>query len=116
MKTITTEERLLTPAWTQDTQAVVQAIKGFAARRPLNTACRVVLFELAGDRELHVNVTHEYATASAFGWSGPGVTREGFVHNRRFAARQRSQIVRAIRDMVFSPRLSAVRRSAGVSA
>jgi hypothetical protein len=100
--TITTEQRLLTSAWMKPAKSIVAAIDDFTAHRTLQTDCRVVLFELPGDCELHVNVTHDHRTATARGWSGPGVTPDGFVHNRRFATTQRRGIVQHIREMVFA--------------
>jgi hypothetical protein len=117
MKFITTEERLLTPAWAQDARVVATAVRGLAAARPLKSGCRVVLFEVTGDRELHVNVTHEHPTVTARGWSGPGVTADGFVHNRRFMTEDSGRIVRSISDMVFARRLAvSPARRQGVSA
>lgn len=104
MTTLTMEQKLLTAAWTKDVRAVVTAVRGFRSRRALKTSCRVVLFELEGDRLLHVNVTHEHPTSTPSGWSGPGIISEGFVHNRRFSTTQPREIVRKIREMVFAPR------------
>jgi hypothetical protein len=110
MSTLIAERRLLTDEWTDDVVAMLGAIRGFTTTRALHNGCRVVLFELAGERELHVNVTHQCRTATARGWSGPGVTPDGFVHNRRFDGMQPKLIVRHIREMVFAaPDGAAVR-------
>jgi hypothetical protein len=104
MTNLVAQHRLLTNAWTDDVGVLVAAIRGFTARRTLQNGCRVVLFELAGDRELHVNVIHDRSTASPAGWSGPGVTPDGFVHNRRFDRTDSAKIARHIHTMVYAPR------------
>ena len=103
MTNLRAEQKLLTNAWIDDVGAVMKAIRQFTTRRTLENRCRVVLFELAGDRDLHVNVTHERHTASPPGWSGPGVTADGFVHNRRFDRTRPAEIAQHIRAMVFAP-------------
>jgi hypothetical protein len=67
--------------------------------------CEVVFFEIVGDRQLHVNVTHLYATKTVSGWAGPAHTPNGFVHNRRFAGTSQNEMIRHIRDMVFAARM-----------
>jgi hypothetical protein len=110
MSTLIAERRLLTDDWTDDVGILISAIRGFTTTRTLQTGCRVVLFELAGDGELHVNVTHQRQTATARGWSGPGITPDGFVHNRRFDGMRTNLILRHIREMVFAaPDRPAVR-------
>ena len=104
MNNLHAQQKLVTNAWTDDVGVVMTAIRGFTRRRTLQNACRVVLFELAGDRDLHVNVTHAHHTASPAGWSGPGITPDGFVHNRRFDCIEPEKIARHIREMVFAPR------------
>ena len=64
MNNLHAQQKLVTDAWIEDVGVVMTAISGFTKRRALQNACRVVLFELAGDRDLHVNVTHEHHTAS----------------------------------------------------
>jgi hypothetical protein len=96
--TITATHRLVTESWRADVEAVETAIRRFKSN---GNACQVTLFELAGDRHLHVNVTHTSPTATAPGWAGPASLPQGFVHNRRFSEPAR-QIVRHIRDMVFA--------------
>jgi hypothetical protein len=98
------EHRLLTSAWTADVKSVAAAIGRFTQDQALDNECDVVLFELPGDLELHVNVTHQYLTRGVPGWAGPGRLPDGFVHNRRFGDAPRSQIVRQIREMVFAGR------------
>jgi hypothetical protein len=111
MSTVKTEQKLLTNAWIDDVGRVVTQIRGFAPRRGVPNGCRVVLFELAGDRDLHVNVTHEHHTTSPAGWAGPGIIPDGFVHNRRFDCTQSKQIARHIQTMICAPR----HRAAGSS-
>ena len=107
MSTLVTHQKLLTKAWIHDVRLVMAAIRQFTARRTLQNGCRVVMFELAGDRELHVNVTHDHHMASPAGWSGPGITPDGFVHNRRFDCTESGRIARHIHDMVYAPRRRA---------
>ena len=104
MSSLRTEHKLLTNAWIDDVAEVTRAMRAFTARRTLENECRVVLFEIAGDRELHVNVTHAQQTVSAAGWSGPGVTPAGFVHNRRFKRTKPARIARHVSETVFAPR------------
>jgi FAD/FMN-containing dehydrogenase len=102
---ITTTHHLLTQSWTVDVEAMEAAVAQFPAHRPVTNDCRVALFEIAGDGHLHVNVTHRYRTQAASGWAGPAVLRQGFVHNRIFGDTPRHEIVRRIREMVFSARI-----------
>ena len=102
---ITTTRNLLTTSWTADVQALEAAVARFMLDRPLPVDCQVAFFEIAGDRHLHVNVTHRYQTMAARGWAGPARLPEGFVHNRRFGAARPSQVTRHIRDMVFADRI-----------
>jgi hypothetical protein len=95
--TITATHKLVTECWTADVDAVETAIRRFRS----STDCQVRLFEMAGDRQLHVNVTHQSPTTTAPGWAGPASLPQGFVHNRRFSE-PASQIVRHIRNMVFA--------------
>jgi hypothetical protein len=101
---VTAEHRLLTSDWTADVKSVETAIGRFTADRDLDNECQVVMFELPGDFELHVNVTHQYLTNAVAGWAGPGKLINGYVHNRRFGDTPCSQIVRQIREMVFAGR------------
>ena len=96
--TITATHKLATESWTADVEVVETAIRRF---RSSSNDCQVRLFEVAGDRHLHVNVTHKSPTTTAPGWSGPASLPQGFVHNRRFSE-PTSQIVRHIRNMVFA--------------
>jgi hypothetical protein len=104
MNNLKAEQKLLTNAWIDDVGVLMTAIRAFPARRTLQNGCHVVLFELTGDRELHVNVTHARHTTSPAGWSGPGVTPDGFVHNRRFDCTEAAKIARHIHEMVYAPR------------
>jgi len=101
---LTTRRKLLTHSWTADVSAVEAAIDRFADRRPLTNGCRVTLFEVARDPDLHVNVTHRHPTVTARGWAGPAVLPDGFVHNRTFDHTSSGGIARHIRDMVFAER------------
>jgi len=102
---VTTKHKLLTSAWTADVETLENAIGRFAADRPLANDCHVVFFEIAGDGQLHVNVTHEHATIGVRGWAGPARLPDGFVHNRRFGDTATSQMIRHIRNMVFAERI-----------
>jgi hypothetical protein len=103
-KTVTVERGLLTSSWTTDVAAMEAAIGRFTAERPLASDCQVVLFEIAGDEQLHVNVIHhhQHPRVSVRGWSGPGELPGGRVYNRRFADAPAARIIRHIRDMVFA--------------
>jgi hypothetical protein len=102
---ITTTRNLLTRSWTADVAALEMAIRRMTSRRPLTNECGVALFEVVGDRNLHVNVTHRHRTEAPTGWVGPAVLPQGFVHNRTFGDVPPNQIVRHIREMVFSARI-----------
>jgi hypothetical protein len=100
---VTTEQSLLTSAWTADVRMLEAAIGRFASEQPLANDCQVVMFEIAGDNDLHVNVVHELPhTARVDGWSGPGRLPAGSVYNRRFGNTPPGQIIRHIREMVFA--------------
>lgn len=100
---VTTEHSLLTTAWIADVRTLEAAISRFAAEQPLATDCQVVMFEIEGDDQLHVNVVHHGPhTAVVRGWSGPGQLPAGSVYNRRFGDMSPEQIIRHIRDMVFA--------------
>ena len=103
--TITTDHRLLTTSWTADVRALETAIGRFAKDPALTGDCSVMLFEVAHDGDLHVNVTHKHQTAAVKGWAGPGNVPAGFVHNRRFGEMPQSGIVGHIRDMVLAARM-----------
>ena len=102
---ITTTRNLRTRLWTADVDALEIAIGQLKPRGPRTDDCRVALFEVAGDGNLHVNVTHRHQTQAPRGWAGPGVLPQGFVHNRTFGDVPQNQIVRHIREMVFSARV-----------
>jgi hypothetical protein len=102
---ISTTRNLLTASWKSDVRALESAVARFTLDRPLPNDCQVAFFEIAGDRHLHVNVTHKYQTAAATGWAGPARLPKGFVHNRRFGAARPDQATRHIRDMVFADRI-----------
>jgi hypothetical protein len=102
---ITTTRNLLTRTWTADVDALEIAIGRLTSRRPLTNDCRVALFEVVGDGNLHVNVTHRHETQAPSGWAGPADLPQGFVHNRTFGDMPPNQIVRHIREMVFSARI-----------
>ena len=101
--TITTTRRLLTGSWNTDVDAVETAVRRFKTDGAPGNDCQVVMFEMAHDQHLHVNVTHRYQTRIARGWAGPGSLPQGFVHNRTFSAAQPTgQIVRYVREMVLA--------------
>src|SRR5882672_11531493 len=81
---VTTDHKLLTSAWTADVATLETAIGQATVRRPLTNDCHVVFFEIPGDDDLHVNVTHQHPTMNVRGWAGPARLPDGFVHNRRF--------------------------------
>lgn len=102
---VTTAHRLVTGSWSADVDALEAAIGRFGAHRSLTNECRVVFFEIPGDRHLHVNVTHRHETAAARGWAGPARLPEGFVHNRLFSKTPQIRMMHDIRDMVFAERI-----------
>lgn len=101
---VTARHSLLTNSWAMDVEKLEQAIGGFTSGRLLATDCQVMLFEIAGDEHLHVNVIHRRAhrPAALRGWSGPGLLPDGCVYNRRFADAPAAEIVEHIRRMVFA--------------
>ena len=99
---ITTTRNLLTGSWNIDVEKLETAIRQFKLDGARKDDCHVAFFEIARDRDLHVNVTHAHETITASGWAGPAKLSEGFVHNRRFGGTALSQIVRDIREMVFA--------------
>ena len=102
---ISARHQLLTDSWTEDVENLEWAIGRLQTERNLANNCEVVFFEIAGDEQLHCNVTHRHATSTVSGWAGPGLVPSGFVHNRRFATTSQRDMVRHIRDMVCAPRL-----------
>lgn len=101
---VTAAHSLLTSSWTVDVKTLERAIGRFTADRRLASDCQVVLFEIAGDDQLHVNVIHQlgYPRAAVRGWSGPGLLPDGCVYNRRFANVPAAEIAGHIREMVFA--------------
>ena len=102
---ISARHQLLSDAWTADVEDLESAIGRFEPDPNGPNNCEVVFFEIAGDGNLHCNVTHRHATRTVSGWAGPGHVPEGFVHNRRFADTPQRDMIRHIRDMVFAARL-----------
>ncbi len=102
---ITTNQALLTTAWTGDVKVLEAALGRCNGQGRLNGSCRVAFFEVAGDSQLHVNVIHPHPTLTISGWTGPGRTPDGLIHNRTFSRAPRYQILRQIRDMVFASRI-----------
>jgi hypothetical protein len=102
---ISATHHLLSEWWTADVEALESAIGGFRADGTPMNPCEVVFFEIAGDRHLHVNVTHRYPTKRVSGWAGPGKMPDGYIHNRRFADQAQSEIIRHVRDMVLASRI-----------
>jgi hypothetical protein len=101
---ISARHQLLSESWTADVEALERAIGRFRTDWNLTNKCEVVCFEIAGDRHLHVNVTHRYATKRVKGWAGPGKMPDGFVHNRRFGDTSQAEMIRHVREMVFATR------------
>jgi len=99
---VSTERGLLTDSWTADVNTVETAIREFTADRQLARDCRVVLFEIAGDGDLHVNVFHVRERPAVRGWLGPGHLPTGWVYNRRFGDVPPGDVIRRIREMVFA--------------
>jgi hypothetical protein len=93
---------LLTQTWTAAVQTLENGIAVFAT--PPVPEYHVALFEMAGDPQLHVNVTHREETARVAGWLGPGVSADGFIYSRRFEPTPAASILRSIRQMVFAGR------------
>lgn len=102
---ISARHQLLTDSWAAHVEALERAIGSIRTDGTLINDCDVVCFEIAGDRHLHVNVTHRYATRRVKGWAGPGHMPAGYVHNRRFSDTPPSEMIRNVRDMVFAPRM-----------
>lgn len=102
MNIVRIDERLLTDAWQDDAAAVSATVRAVTRRRAVRNGCRIVFFELAGDADLHVNVIHPRPIATPAGWSGPGVTAGGFVHNRRFRFSESRRMARLIEEMVYA--------------
>jgi hypothetical protein len=98
---ITTDHKLLTDQWTCDVETVERAIGRMSEHRAVTNPCRVVLFEVARDGQLHVNVTHARKTKAIRGWAGPARVAGGFVNNRTFGD-QPERIAGHIREMVFA--------------
>ena len=101
----TTRHKLLTNSWTADVETLEAGVERFTSDRPLLNRCQVVFFEISGDDDLHVNVTHQHETIPIRGWAGPGRLPDGFVHNRRFGNTAPSAILRHVRDMVYASRI-----------
>jgi hypothetical protein len=101
-RAVTTAHWNLTSSWIADVETMERAVERFTVNERIATDCHVAFFEIAGDGELHVNVTHQHPTPVVRGWAGPARLPNGFVHNRRFAHAPPSRIVRHIRNMVFA--------------
>lgn len=99
----TTNNTVQSGYWSCDVTALESALGELISKRPGTNECRVSFFEVAGDSDLHVNVTHRHETVGVKGWSGPAIMPDGFVHNRRFQDRQ--SILSHIRAMVFAARI-----------
>ena len=101
---VTTRHTLRTNSWTANVATLETAIARLTAERPLANDCQVVFFEIAGDNQLHVNVTHQHPALAVDGWAGPARVPDGFVHNRRFGGDTTpNRMMRYIRDMIFAP-------------
>jgi hypothetical protein len=97
---VTTRHTLRTKSWTADVETLETAIGRLTVDRPIANDCQVVFFEIAGDDQLHVNVTHQHPTVAVRGWAGPARLPDGFVHNRRFGDTTPTQMIRQIRNMI----------------
>jgi len=101
---VTTRHTLRTNSWTANVATLETAIARLTADRPLANDCQVVFFEIAGDNQLHVNVTHQHPALAVDGWAGPARVPDGFVHNRRFGGDTTpNRMMRYIRDVIFAP-------------
>jgi hypothetical protein len=100
----TATHKLLTQSWTADVEVMEAAIGHFKAGRDSANESQIVCFELARDAELHVNITHKFATKPVTGWAGPGRVPAGFVHTRTFSHAQRGEMLGQIRNMVCAAR------------
>jgi hypothetical protein len=87
-----------------EVEALEAAIGDFTAGRAVTNDSQIVCFEIARDADLHVNITHQFATKPVTGWAGPGCVPAGFVHTRTFGDSQRGQMLRQIRNMVCAAR------------
>jgi hypothetical protein len=101
----TVRHKLLTDAWTAEVETLETAVGRFTADGPILNRCQVVFFEIAGDSQLHVNVTHQHETIAVRGWAGPGRLPDGFVHNQRFGDAPTREILRRVREVVYAPRV-----------
>ena len=101
-RTISARHQLLSDSWAADVENLEWAIGRFKADPNVENNCEVVFFEIAGDEQLHCNVTHRRETKTITGWAGPGEVPNGFVHNRRFGDASQNDMLRHIRDMVFA--------------
>lgn len=99
---ITANHALLTTAWTTEVKALEGALARVKVDARVSSDCRVTFFEIAGDQDLHVNVTRRSATEGVAGWAGPGTTPDGSVYNRTFSRMPRYQVLRQIKDMIFA--------------
>jgi hypothetical protein len=102
---ISARHRLLSDSWTADVENLESAIERFKVDPNVENNCEVVFFEIAGDGQLHCNVTHRHATKTVTGWAGPGHMPAGFVHNRRFGDTPQKDMIRHVLDMVFAARV-----------
>ena len=97
--TITANHALLTAAWTADVKALEGALGRLENPRADND-CRVTFFEVAGDHDLHVNITHRSAMGGVDGWAGPATTADGVLYNRVFSRMPRYQMLRQIKHVI----------------
>ena len=88
--------------WNDEVEYLELAIAETTRARRVTNECRISFFELAGDPELHVNVTQQSRTVPVLGWSGPAAVQGGFVHNRRF--RDERGVLDRIQDVIFAAR------------
>lgn len=98
---ITANHTLLTAAWTTEVKSLETALGRITDAR-VSSDCQVTFFEVAGDKDLHVNVRRRYATTGVDGWAGPGSTPNGIVYNRTFGRMPRYQVLRQIKAVIFA--------------
>jgi hypothetical protein len=101
-RAITANHTLLTGAWNVDVKALEEALGRLAIDPGAAADCRVTFFEVAGDRHLHVNISHQSAMAAVNGWTGPATTADGVIYNRIFDHMPRYQLLRQLKQMIFA--------------
>ena len=88
--------------WSAEVERIERELERMTAAHHVPYDCRISFFEVAGDSDLHVNVTQQARTTPVKGWAGPGDTDGGFVYNRRF--RDEREVLKRIREVIFAAR------------